>query len=86
MTSPVGDIVVDIPKESILTVEGKIVTGKSEELLALLHTTGADIDPLSERIVLKLPPPSLDDNISDLERKRSNLILLLFSSKENTGR
>ncbi len=74
MTSPVGDIVVDIPKESILTVEGKIVTGKSEDLLALLNSTGADIEPLSERIVLKLPPPSLDDNISDLERLKRELI------------
>ncbi len=73
MTSPVGDILIDIPKESTLTVEGKIVTSKSKDLLALFHSTGADIDPLSERIVLKLPAPSLDDNISDLERLKKEL-------------
>ncbi len=74
MTSPVGDIVVDIPKESILTVEGKIATGKTKDLLELFHATGADIDPLSERIVMKLSPPTLDDNISDLERLKRELV------------
>jgi len=73
MTTPVGDITVDIPKQSILTVEGQIVTGRSKDLLELLHSTGEDIDPLSERIVLKLPKPSLDDNISDLERLKREL-------------
>jgi uncharacterized 2Fe-2S/4Fe-4S cluster protein (DUF4445 family) len=71
--SPSGDVLIDIPIESILTVEGKIVTGKSKDFLALLHSTGAEVDPLSERIVLKLPPPSLDDNISDLERLKREL-------------
>ena len=73
MTTPLGDITVDIPKHSILTVEGQIVTGRSEDLLGLLHSTGEDVDPLSERIVLKLPKPSLDDNISDLERLKREL-------------
>ena len=73
MTTPSGDITIDIPKQSILTVEGQIVTGKSKDLLGLLHSTGVDIDPLSERIVLKLPKPSLDDNISDLERLKREL-------------
>ena len=70
---PSGDILIDIPKESMLTVEGRIATGKSRDLLALLHSKGAEIDPLSARIVLKLPPPSLDDNISDLERLKREL-------------
>ncbi|MBL7032124.1 MAG: 2Fe-2S iron-sulfur cluster binding domain-containing protein, partial [Nitrospira sp.] len=73
MTTPSGDITVDIPNHSILTVEGQIVTGRSEDLLGLLHSTGEDVDPLSERIVLKLPQPSLDDNISDLERLKREL-------------
>jgi uncharacterized 2Fe-2S/4Fe-4S cluster protein (DUF4445 family) len=74
MTAPLGDIIVDIPKQSILTVEGQIVTGRSKDLLALMHSTGEDIDPLSERIVMKLPEPSLDDNISDLERLKRELL------------
>jgi uncharacterized 2Fe-2S/4Fe-4S cluster protein (DUF4445 family) len=70
---PSGDLIIDIPKESLLTIEGQIDTGKVKDLLDLLHSSGADIDPLSGRIVLKLPPPSLDDNISDLERLKREL-------------
>jgi len=72
-TFPAGDIVIDIPKESVLTVEGKVVTGKSKDLQALLQSTGASIDPLTERSVLQLPPATLDDNISDLERLKREL-------------
>ena len=43
------DLLIDIPKESMLTVEGKIATGKSKDLLALLNTIGAKIDPLTEK-------------------------------------
>ena len=73
-TYPMEDLLIDIPKESMLTVEGNIVTGRSEDLMALFHSTAAELDPLSERIVLKLPPPSLDDNISDLERLKRELV------------
>jgi uncharacterized 2Fe-2S/4Fe-4S cluster protein (DUF4445 family) len=67
------DLMIDIPKESILTVEGKIATGKSKDLQTLLHAIGAEIDPLSERLLLELPKPSLTDNISDLERLKREL-------------
>jgi uncharacterized 2Fe-2S/4Fe-4S cluster protein (DUF4445 family) len=73
-TYPSGDLLVDIPKESMLTVQGQIDTGQSKDLLALLHASGADVDPLSGRIVLQLPRPSLDDNISDLERLKRELV------------
>lgn len=72
---PKGDIAIEIPKESMLTVEGKIATGKSRDLKALLHSLAPEIKPLTERIVLHLPPPSLNDNISDLERLRRGLLL-----------
>lgn len=68
-----GDVFIEIPKESMLTLEGKIATGKSKDLQALLHSTGAGIEPLTERIVLQLPTPSLNDNISDLERLKREL-------------
>ena len=68
-----GDVLIEIPKESMLTLEGKIATGKSKDLQALLHSTGAGIEPLTERIVLQLPTPSLNDNISDLERLKREL-------------
>ncbi len=73
-TFPAEDIVIDIPKESVLTVEGKVVTGKSKDLQALLQSTGATIDPLTERFVMQLPPATLDDNISDLERLKRELM------------
>jgi uncharacterized 2Fe-2S/4Fe-4S cluster protein (DUF4445 family) len=68
-TYPGSDISIEIPKESILTVEGKIATGKSQDLLSLLNASGAHIEPLTER--------SLTDNISDLERLRREI----FSQK-----
>ncbi len=70
---PSEDTIIDIPKESILTVEGKIVTGKSKDLQALLRSTGAEINPLTERFILQLPQPTLNDNISDLERLKREL-------------
>src|SRR4030065_1780748 len=74
-TFPEGDVLIEIPKESMLTVEGRIATGKSKDLQALLRSTGAGIEPLTERTVLQLPPPSLNDNISDLERLKRELLL-----------
>jgi uncharacterized 2Fe-2S/4Fe-4S cluster protein (DUF4445 family) len=70
---PTENVVIDIPKESVLTVEGKVSTGKSRDLQKLLTATGTDINPLTERRVMQLPPPSLDDNISDLERLKREL-------------
>lgn len=71
---PQGDVLIKIPKESELTVEGKIATGKSsKDLQALLHSISTEIEPFTERLVLELPPPSLTDNISDLERLKREL-------------
>lgn len=70
---PTESIVIEIPKESVLTVEGKVATGKSRDLQQLLTDTGTEINPLTERRVMQLPPPSLDDNISDLERLKREL-------------
>ncbi len=73
-TTPSEDILIEIPKESMLIVEGQIATGKSKDLQALLHAAGAEVDPIAERILINLPPPSLDDNISDLERIKRELL------------
>ncbi len=72
---PLGDILIDIPKESVLTVEGKIAMGRSKDLLSLIRSIGVEIEPLSERVLLELSPPSLTDNISDLERLKRDLFL-----------
>lgn len=70
---PLSDVLIEIPKESILTVEGKIATGRSKDLLNLFHGIGLEIEPITERILLELPPPTLADNISDLERLKRGL-------------
>jgi len=72
-TYPAEDLIIDMPKESILTVDGKVAYGKSEDLQKLFRTIGADLSPLTERLTLRLPPPTLDDNISDLERLKREL-------------
>jgi len=73
-TVPLEDLAIDIPKESVLTVDGKVATGKSEDLQKLFQTIGADLSPLTDRLALRLPPPTLDDNISDLERLKRELL------------
>ncbi|MBI4844796.1 MAG: DUF4445 domain-containing protein [Nitrospirae bacterium] len=70
---PQSDLTIDIPKESVLTIEGKIATEKSKDLQALFAASGAELDPLTERTLLQLPPASLDDNISDLARLKRGL-------------
>ncbi len=70
---PASDVRIDIPKESSLTVEGKVATGKSKDLQGLLRSMETEIKPITERITLQLPRPSLDDNISDLDRLKRAL-------------
>jgi uncharacterized 2Fe-2S/4Fe-4S cluster protein (DUF4445 family) len=72
-TFPEGDIFIDIPKESELILGDKIALSKSGDLLELLTSLGAEISPVVRQISLTLPPPSIQDNISDLERLRRSL-------------
>jgi uncharacterized 2Fe-2S/4Fe-4S cluster protein (DUF4445 family) len=72
-TFPRSDLEVDIPKESMLIVEGKIATGISSDLLKLLADFSVPLEPIAQRRVLRLPPPTLDDNISDMERLKREL-------------
>ncbi len=68
-----GDLVVDIPVESRLTVGDKIAVSRSKDLLDLLRSYSAAISPLVRRTTIELPPPTIDDNISDLERLKRGL-------------
>ncbi len=68
-----GDLVVDIPVESRLTVGDKIAVSRSRDLFELLKTYKAEISSLLSRVRLELPPPTIDDNISDLERLKRAL-------------
>ncbi|MFH0933410.1 MAG: ASKHA domain-containing protein [Nitrospirota bacterium] len=72
-TFPEEDIFIDIPKESKLIIGDKIALSKSGNLLELLKSLGAEISPIVRKITLNLPPPTIQDNISDLERLRRSL-------------
>lgn len=72
-TFPEENLVVDIPKESRLVIGEKIVLSKSGDLLDLINSLNASISPMVRQITLILPPPSIEDNISDLERLKRSL-------------
>ncbi len=68
-----GDLSVEIPMEALLTVGDKIAVSRSRDLFELLKSYKAEISPLISRVRVQLPPPTLDDNISDLERLKRAL-------------
>ncbi|HXW68138.1 MAG TPA: 2Fe-2S iron-sulfur cluster-binding protein, partial [Dissulfurispiraceae bacterium] len=70
---PGGDLVVEIPKESKLVIGDKIAVARSKNLARYLESFGVTINPPIKRIALELPPPTISDNISDLERLKRTL-------------
>jgi uncharacterized 2Fe-2S/4Fe-4S cluster protein (DUF4445 family) len=72
-TYPQTEITIDIPKVSQLIVGDKIALSKSGNLLDLLRSFDVPISTLVRTIMLELPPPTIDDNISDLERLKRSL-------------
>jgi uncharacterized 2Fe-2S/4Fe-4S cluster protein (DUF4445 family) len=72
-TFPSEDVIIDIPKESRLVVGDKIALSKSGNLIELLDSFGVEIYPLVRQITLDIPSPTINDNISDLERLRRSL-------------
>lgn len=79
-TFPQTTITIDIPKESRLVIGDKIALSKSGDLLVHLHSYKVDISPLVRNIELELPQPTINDNISDLERLKR-----LLEEKNLTG-
>lgn len=72
-TVPKGDLLVEIPKESRLVVGDKIAIARTKDLVEYLKSYGVSINPPIRKISLELPPPTISDNISDLERLRRAL-------------
>ena len=72
-TLPLNDILVAIPKESRLVMGDQIAVSKTKNLVQYLQSYGVDINPFVKTISLDLPPPTITDNISDLERLRRAL-------------
>jgi uncharacterized 2Fe-2S/4Fe-4S cluster protein (DUF4445 family) len=72
-TFPEEDIFISIPKESMLLIGDKIALSKSGDLFELLKSLWSDISTIVRQITLNLPHPTIQDNISDLERLRRSL-------------
>jgi uncharacterized 2Fe-2S/4Fe-4S cluster protein (DUF4445 family) len=69
-----SDLIVEIPPESRMQAKHKIATGaNTDELLALMQRAGGCLESRISRIYLEISPPTIDDNISDLERLRRAL-------------
>lgn len=72
-TIPKGDVLIEIPKESRLVVGDKIAIARTKDIVEYLKSFGVDINPAVKRLYLELPPPTISDNISDLERLKRTL-------------
>ncbi|MCL4536728.1 MAG: ASKHA domain-containing protein [Nitrospirae bacterium] len=70
---PKSDVLVEILKESRLVVGDKIAIARTKDLVEYLKSYGVDINPAVKRIYIELPPPTISDNISDLERLKRTL-------------
>ncbi|TAL22931.1 MAG: DUF4445 domain-containing protein, partial [Nitrospirae bacterium] len=72
-TFPEEDITVEIPEGSKLVVGDKIALSKSKDLSELFKSLAGEITPIVKRLELELPPPTIEDHISDLERLKRKL-------------
>jgi len=72
-TFPEEDITVDIPKESRLVVGDVIEISRSRDLFDLLQSLDGEISPILRWLPLDIPPPTINNNIGDLERFRKHL-------------
>ncbi|MBI5141685.1 MAG: DUF4445 domain-containing protein [Nitrospirae bacterium] len=70
---PDTDIAIEIPKESRLLIGDKIAVGRADDLARLAEQLGCALSPLVRRVPLVIAPPTIDDNISDLERIKREL-------------
>jgi len=74
-TFPKSDISAEILEEARLVVGDRIALAKSKDLSELLRSFDKEITPIVKRLNIKLPPPTIEDHISDLERLKRELEL-----------
>jgi len=67
-TFPEEDILIEVPEDSKLVIGDKIAVTKSQGLLEVLRAEEPLLSPMVRKIPLTLMPPSIEDNLSDLER------------------
>ncbi|MGO9378757.1 MAG: ASKHA domain-containing protein [Dissulfurispiraceae bacterium] len=72
-TFPLSDMLISIPKESRLVIGDKIAVSKTKNLVSYLKSYDVELNPFVKTISLELHPPTITDNISDLERLRRAL-------------
>jgi len=70
---PETDLTIDIPQVSRIVVGDKIAISKSRELFETLNEMKGHLTPLVMKKRFVLPPPTLDDHISDLARLKRAL-------------
>ena len=70
---PHEDILIEIPEGSKLIIGDKIALSKTKDLLQYLKSVDYALTPAVRRIVLRLTPPSIQDNAGDLERLKRAL-------------
>ena len=70
---PEENILIEIPEDAKLVIGDKIAVSKSKDLLEFLHTVEPVFTPPVKCTFLALDPPSIHDNISDLERIKKAL-------------
>lgn len=70
---PRGDILIEIPEGSRLVVGDKIAVARTRDLFELFESFGVEITPIVKVAEVKLPPPTIEDNISDLDRLKRAL-------------
>lgn len=72
-TVALSDLIIEIPEDSKLTLGDKIAITKAGILPELLTELGGTLSPLVRYIDLDLSPPTITDNIADLERLNRSL-------------
>lgn len=73
LTFPQSDLVIEIPKESMLAVGDKIAISKSRDLFELFESFGVEVSPMVKHRCLNVPVPTIHDNIGDMERLKRAL-------------
>lgn len=70
---PKEDLLIEIPEDSRLVIGDKIALSKSQQLVDFLRSVEPVPTPAVLSIDLDLEPPTIENNISDLERLRNAL-------------
>ncbi len=65
---PLEDVLIEVPDTSRIVIGDKIAVSKSKDLLDYIMSAEKQLSPAVRRIHLDLAPPTVEDNVSDLER------------------